>query len=145
MAHYAEQIAYKYVDIVFQPEINHWNDKDYIQFKLIDIRLSDNQPAFLEKYPSYDTIGKIYLAIRRLTMQSSGTALTTSTVNDALKQFYNINITKYALNTCLKIMQEINIVSLPDENTVVLNTALQTKMDINTSPTFAQRFHPQRL
>lgn len=145
MAHYAEQIAYKYVDIVFQPEINHWNDKDYIQFKLIDIRLSDNQPAFLEKYPSYDTIGKIYLAIRRLTMQSSGTALTTSTVNDTLKQFYNINITKYALNTCLKIMQEINIVSLPDENTVVLNTALQTKMDINTSPTFAQRFHPQRL
>ena len=145
MAQYAEQIAYKYVDIVFQPEINHWNDKDYIQFKLIDIHLSGDAPIFLEKYPSYDTVGKVYLAMRRLTAQSASAALTVSAVNSALKQFYNINISEYALKTCLKIMQEINIISLPDENTAILNTALQTKMDINTSPTFARRFGSKRL
>ena len=145
MAQYAEQIAYKYVDIVFQPEINHWNDKDYIQFKLSDIHLSDNSPIFLEKYPSYDTVGKVYLAMRRLTVQNANGAVAVSTVNSALKQFYNINISEYALKTCLKIMQEINIISLPDENTAILNTALQTKMDINTSPTFARRFGSKRL
>lgn len=145
MAQYAEQIAYKYVDIVFQPEINHWNDKDYIQFKLSDIHLSDNSPMFLEKYPSYDTVGKVYLAMRRLTVQNANGAVAVSAVNSALKQFYNINISEYALKTCLKIMQEINIISLPDENTAILNTALQTKMDINTSPTFARRFGSKRL
>ncbi|WP_304153716.1 single-stranded-DNA-specific exonuclease RecJ [Megamonas hypermegale] len=145
MAQYAEQIAYKYVDIVFQPEINHWNDKDYIQFKLSDIHLSDNSPMFLEKYPSYDTVGKVYLAMRRLTVQNANGAVAVSAVNSALKQFYNINISEYALKTCLKIIQEINIISLPDENTAILNTALQTKMDINTSPTFARRFGSKRL
>ena len=145
MAQYAEQIAYKYMDIVFQPEINHWNDKDYIQFKLSDIHLSDNSPMFLEKYPSYDTVGKVYLAMRRLTVQNANGAVAVSAVNSALKQFYNINISEYALKTCLKIMQEINIISLPDENTAILNTALQTKMDINTSPTFARRFGSKRL
>ncbi|WP_303996520.1 single-stranded-DNA-specific exonuclease RecJ [Megamonas hypermegale] len=145
MAQYAEQIAYKYVDIVFQPEINHWNDKDYIQFKLSDIHLSDNSPMFLEKYPSYDTVGKVYLAMRRLTLQNANGAVAVSAVNSALKQFYNINISEYALKTCLKIMQEINIISLPNENTAILNTALQTKMDINTSPTFARRFGSKRL
>ena len=145
MAQYAEQIAYKYVDIVFQPEINHWNDKDYIQFKLIDIHLSGDAPIFLEKYPSYDTVGKVYLAMRRLTVQNANGAVAVSAVNSALKQFYNINISEYALKTCLKIMQEINIISLPDENTAILNTALQTKMDINTSPTFARRFGSKRL
>lgn len=145
MAQYAEQIAYKYVDIVFQPEINHWNDKDYIQFKLSDIHLSDNSSMFLEKYPSYDTVGKVYLAMRRLTLQNANGAVAVSAVNSALKQFYNINISEYALKTCLKIMQEINIISLPNENTAILNTALQTKMDINTSPTFARRFGSKRL
>lgn len=147
MAQYAEQIAYKYVDIVFQPEINHWNDKDYIQFKLNDIRLSDNALTFLEKYPTYDTIGKVYLTMRKLMTQTSNINLTISSINNMLKQFYNINITEHALNTCLKIMQEINILSFTDKNTVSLNTSLQTKakMDINISPTFAQRFHLQKL
>ena len=145
MAEYVDKIAYKYIDILFQPEINHWNDKDYIQFKINDIRLSNNSPTFLEKYPNYDTVGKVYLTLRKLSMQTKTDKLNISSINNGLKQFYNIDITEYAIKTCLKIMQEINVLTILNENTIILNTMLQGKMDINASLTFAQRFNIKRL
>ena len=42
-------------------------------------------------------------------------------------------------------MQEINVLTILDENTIILNTMLQGKMDINASLTFAQRFNVKRL
>ena len=36
MADVADDINNKYVDILFQPELNHWNDHTYLQFKLSD-------------------------------------------------------------------------------------------------------------
>lgn len=145
MAEYAEKIACKYVDILFQPEINHWNDKDYIQFKINDIRLSGTSPMFLEKFPPYDTVGKVYLALRKTAAQSGSAKISVSSVGSTLKQLYNIHLTDCTVKNCLKIMQEINVLFLPDENTAVLNTALNGKMDINASPTFAERFSLQRL
>ena len=40
MADVADDINNKYVDILFQPELNHWNDHTYLQFKLSDLRQS---------------------------------------------------------------------------------------------------------
>lgn len=145
MAEYVDKIAYKYIDILFQPEINHWNDKDYIQFKINDIRLSDNSPTFLEKYPNYDTVGKVYLTLRKLFTQTKSNKLNISSIHTGLKQFYGVDITEFAIKTCLKIMQEINVLNILDENNIILNTALQGKMDINASMTFSQRFKIKRL
>ncbi len=149
MAVWAEKIAYKNIDILFQPDLNHWNGKTYIQFKLTDLRLEDasSMPTYLEKYPAYEAIGKLYLSLRKLSVQQHTAKLPLSLIKDNLYHLYGIELSDYALQQSLKILSEIDILSFVDNkaDTILLKPAPKTKMDIKTSPTFAQRFNLQRL
>ena len=142
MAHYAEEIKNQHVDILFQPEINHWNDRIYLQFKLSDIRLSINHDNYLESHPPYALISKVYLIIKQASLTDKH--LSPHQVIQLLKQVYNITISAYCLNRCLIILSEIKIVQLNDESIKLLPLNNQ-KFDIKDSPTFSQRFNLQML
>ncbi len=119
MAVWAEKIAYKNIDILFQPDLNHWNGRTYIQFKLTDLRLEDasSMPTYLEKYPAYEAIGKLYLSLRKLSVQQHMDKLPLSLVKDNLLHLYGIELSDYALHQSLKILSEIDILSFVGNNT----------------------------
>lgn len=144
MAEFAPLITNKQVDILFEPEINLWNDKTYIQFKLVDIRLTKAEPTYLEKYPPYDLIGKIYLCLRQIYKNSHSNSIAKETILQAMNQLYHITLTKYSLKQCLTILSEINMLTY-GEHTVSLDTEPAKKVDIKISPTFAKRFNSQIL
>lgn len=142
MAEYAENIKNHYVDILFQPELNHWNDRIYLQFKLSDLKLTSNEHNYLESYPSYALISKVYLSIKQLSRNTENIAF--SQIAIELKRLYNIHISPYCLKQCLQILSEIDILKIND-TTVKLLPLNNRKFDINNSPTFSQRFNLQML
>ena len=145
MAEFAEVILHKNVDILFEPDINIWNDKTYIQFKLVDVRLSKKQPAYLEAYPRYDLIGKVYLSLRQIYKFTKSNQMELATILQAIKQIYHLEISKYCLQQCLTILSEIDILTIEDENNILLSLKPVEKIDIKISPTFAKRFTRQIL
>lgn len=145
MAEFAPEILHKNVDILFEPDINIWNDKTYIQFKLVDVRLSKNKPAYLEAYPRYDLIGKVYLSLRQIYKYNKSNVIATKTILQAMNELYHLNLSEYCLKQCLVILSEINILTIKDEQTILLANQPAGKIDIKTSPTFAKRFTAQIL
>lgn len=145
MAEIAEDIAYKNIDIVFQPDLNYWNDRTYVQFKLTDLRFSTNEPAYLEKYPAYDSIGKIYLALRKQSNMLKSNMLKIKDLLPFVLQYYNVRLSDYSLRQALKILQEIKLLSFKDNDTIILEPPPKEKINIKISQTFAQRFKCQKL
>lgn len=144
MADFADNIIDKYVDILFQPELNNWNDRTYLQFKLNDLRLSDHKISYLEKFPAYDIIGKVYLCLRRQEKMTGKNIFLIEECQKLLKQVYNIYLSDYALKQCLIILDEINILNVIQDK-IHLLALPQEKLDIRKSQTFAKRFNLQKL
>ena len=48
LADFAKEIQGKAIDILFQPELNSWNGNNYLQFKLNDLRLNNQDITYLE-------------------------------------------------------------------------------------------------
>ena len=144
MADVADDINNKYVDILFQPELNHWNDHTYLQFKLSDLRQSKRKISYLEKFPAYDTIGKIYLCLRNQEKKYGQSIFSLKDCQSLLKQIYNLNLSDYSIKQCLIILSEINILTINQDKIKLLSLPNQ-KIDIKNSPTFAKRFNLQKL
>ena len=132
MADVADDINNKYVDILFQPELNHWNDHTYLQFKLSDLRQSN------------DSIGKIYLCLRNQEKKYGQSIFSLKDCQALLKQIYNLNLSDYSMKQCLIILSEINILTINQDKIKLLSLPNQ-KIDIKNSPTFAKRFNLQKL
>ena len=145
MADFVEEISYKNIDMVFQPELNQWNDRTYIQFKLVDLRLSDNKIGYLEKYPSYDDIGRVFLALRKKSNLIKSNTLAVEDILQFARKDYNLPISFYSLKESLKILQEINLLAFLDEENILLKAVPKEKIDIKISPTFNKRFEVQKL
>lgn len=144
MADVADDINNKYVDILFQPELNHWNDHTYLQFKLSDLRQSKQKISYLEEFPAYDTIGKIYLCLRNQEKKYGQSIFSLKDCQALLKQIYNLNLSDYSIKQCLIILSEINILTIIQDKIKLLSLPNQ-KIDIKNSPTFAKRFNLQKL
>lgn len=144
MADVADDINNKYVDILFQPELNHWNDHTYLQFKLSDLRQSKQKISYLEEFPAYDTIGKIYLCLRNQEKKYGQNIFSLKDCQALLKQIYNLNLSDYSIKQCLIILSEINILTINQDKIKLLSLPNQ-KIDIKNSPTFAKRFNLQKL
>lgn len=144
MADVADDINNKYVDILFQPELNHWNDHTYLQFKLSDLRQSKQKISYLEEFPAYDTIGKIYLCLRNQEKKYGQSIFSLKDCQSLLKQIYNLNLSDYSMKQCLIILSEINILTINQDKIKLLSLPNQ-KIDIKNSPTFAKRFNLQKL
>ena len=144
MADVADDINNKYVDILFQPELNHWNDHTYLQFKLSDLRQSKQKISYLEEFPAYDTIGKIYLCLRNQEKTYGQNIFSLKDCQALLKQIYNLNLSDYSIKQCLIILSEINILTINQDKIKLLSLPNQ-KIDIKNSPTFAKRFNLQKL
>lgn len=144
MADIADDINNKYVDILFQPELNHWNDHTYLQFKLSDLRQSKQKISYLEEFPAYDTIGKIYLCLRNQEKKYGQSIFSLKDCQALLKQIYNLNLSDYSIKQCLIILSEINILTINQDKIKLLSLPNQ-KIDIKNSPTFAKRFNLQKL
>lgn len=144
MADYSEQISGHFVDILFQPELNQWNGHSYLQFKLNDLRLSTNKPSYLEQNPSYNIISKLYLCLSKHSQQTKKLTFSLDDCKLLLQQVYNINLSSYAIEQCLIILSEINILTIKN-HIISLLPLPKTKIDIKNSPTFSQRFNLQRL
>lgn len=144
MADVADDINNKYVDILFQPELNHWNDHTYLQFKLSDLRQSKQKISYLEEFPAYDTIGKIYLCLRNQEKKYGQNIFSLKDCQALLKQIYNLNLSDYSMKQCLIILSEINILTINQDKIKLLSLPNQ-KIDIKNSPTFAKRFNLQKL
>ena len=144
MADVADDINNKYVDILFQPELNHWNDHTYLQFKLIDLRQSKQKISYLEEFPAYDSIGKIYLCLRSKEKKYGQSIFSLKDCQALLKQIYNLNLSDYSMKQCLIILSEINILTINQDKIKLLSLPNQ-KIDIKNSPTFAKRFNLQKL
>lgn len=144
MADVADDINNKYVDILFQPELNHWNDHTYLQFKLSDLRQSKQKISYLEEFPAYDTIGKIYLCLRNQEKKYGQSIFSLKDCQSLLKQIYNLNLSDYSIKQCLIILTEINILTINQDKIKLLSLPNQ-KIDIKNSPTFAKRFNLQKL
>lgn len=144
MADVADDINNKYVDILFQPELNHWNDHTYLQFKLSDLRQSKRKISYLEEFPAYDTIGKIYLCLRNQEKKYGQSIFSLKDCQALLKQIYNLNLSDYSIKQCLIILSEINILTINQDKIKLLSLPNQ-KIDIKNSPTFAKRFNLQKL
>jgi single-stranded-DNA-specific exonuclease len=144
MADVADDINNKYVDILFQPELNHWNDHTYLQFKLSDLRQSKQKISYLEEFPAYDTIGKIYLCLRNQEKKYGQNIFSLKDCQSLLKQIYNLNLSDYSIKQCLIILSEINILTINQDKIKLLSLPNQ-KIDIKNSPTFAKRFNLQKL
>ncbi|WP_373243066.1 single-stranded-DNA-specific exonuclease RecJ [Megamonas funiformis] len=144
MADVADDINNKYVDILFKPELNHWNDHTYLQFKLSDLRQSKQKISYLEEFPAYDTIGKIYLCLRNQEKKYGQNIFSLKDCQALLKQIYNLNLSDYSIKQCLIILSEINILTINQDKIKLLSLPNQ-KIDIKNSPTFAKRFNLQKL
>lgn len=144
MADVADDINNKYVDILFQPELNHWNDHTYLQFKLSDLRQSKQKISYLEEFPAYDSIGKIYLCLRNQEKKYGQSIFFLKDCQALLKQIYNLNLSDYSIKQCLIILSEINILTINQDKIKLLSLPNQ-KIDIKNSPTFAKRFNLQKL
>lgn len=144
MADVADDINNKYVDILFQPELNHWNDHTYLQFKLSDLRQSKQKISYIEEFPAYDTIGKIYLCLRSKEKKYGQSIFSFKDCQSLLKQIYNLNLSDYSMKQCLIILSEINILTIIQDKIKLLSLPNQ-KIDIKNSPTFAKRFNLQKL
>lgn len=144
MADVADDINNKYVDILFQPELNHWNDHTYLQFKLSDLRQSKQKISYLEEFPAYDSIGKIYLCLRSKEKKYGQSIFSLKDCQSLLKQIYNLNLSDYSMKQCLIILSEINILTINQDKIKLLSLPNQ-KIDIKNSPTFAKRFNLQKL
>lgn len=144
MADVADDINNKYVDILFKPELNHWNDHTYLQFKLSDLRQSKQKISYLEEFPAYDTIGKIYLCLRNQEKKYGQNIFPLKDCQALLKQIYNLNLSDYSIKQCLIILSEINILTINQDKIKLLSLPNQ-KIDIKNSPTFAKRFNLQKL
>lgn len=144
MADVADDINNKYVDILFQPELNHWNDHTYLQFKLSDLRQSKQKISYLEEFPAYDSIGKIYLCLRNQEKKYGQSIFSLKDCQALLKQIYNLNLSDYSIKQCLIILSEINILTINQDKIKLLSLPNQ-KIDIKNSPTFAKRFNLQKL
>ena len=144
MADVADDINNKYVDILFQPELNHWNDHTYLQFKLSDLCQSKRKISYLEEFPAYDSIGKIYLCLRNQEKKYGQTIFSLKDCQALLKQIYNLNLSDYSIKQCLIILSEINILTINQDKIKLLSLPNQ-KIDIKNSPTFAKRFNLQKL
>ena len=144
MADVADDINNKYVDILFQPELNHWNDHTYLQFKLSDLRQSKQKISYLEEFPAYDSIGKIYLCLRNQEKKYGQNIFSLKDCQSLLKQIYNLNLSDYSIKQCLIILSEINILTINQDKIKLLSLPNQ-KIDIKNSPTFAKRFNLQKL
>ena len=144
MADVADDINNKYVDILFQPELNHWNDHTYLQFKLSDLCQSKRKISYLEEFPAYDTIGKIYLCLRNQEKKYGQSIFSLKDCQALLKQIYNLNLSDYSMKQCLIILSEINILTINQDKIKLLSLPNQ-KIDIKNSPTFAKRFNLQKL
>lgn len=139
MADFAKKIQGKAIDILFQPELNSWNGNNYLQFKLNDLRLNNQDITYLEKFPSYSLISKLYLCLRKYCTDHSSSTIKTSLGLTLLKQTYNIDISSYCLEQCLIILSEIQILTF-NKQQITLLPLPQNKLDIKNSPTFAKRF-----
>lgn len=144
MADVADDINNKYVDILFQPELNHWNDHTYLQFKLSDLCQSKRKISYLEEFPAYDSIGKIYLCLRNQEKKYGQSIFSLKDCQALLKQIYNLNLSDYSIKQCLIILSEINILTINQDKIKLLSLPNQ-KIDIKNSPTFAKRFNLQKL
>lgn len=144
MADVADDINNKYVDILFQPELNHWNDHTYLQFKLSDLHQSKQKISYLEEFPAYDIIGKIYLCLRNQEKKYGQSIFFLKDCQALLKQIYNLNLSDYSIKQCLIILSEINILTINQDKIKLLSLPNQ-KIDIKNSPTFAKRFNLQKL
>lgn len=144
MADVADDINNKYVDILFQPELNHWNDHTYLQFKLSDLCQSKRKISYLEEFPAYDSIGKIYLCLRNQEKKYGQSIFSLKDCQALLKQIYNLNLSDYSIKQCLIILSEINILTINQDKIELLSLPNQ-KIDIKNSPTFAKRFNLQKL
>lgn len=142
MAQLAECIQCRHVDILFQPEINTWNGRSSVQFKLTDLRLSDEREQkenYLEQYPSYDAIGKFYLALKKQSAAGQNADVPLVKAAALAHKLYGIYLTEKAAGQCAKILSEIGLVRLKKEGRAELLPAPGGKIDINASPSFAGR------
>lgn len=131
MGEEADKIFNRRLDILFQPEINNWNSQISVQFKLQDLRLHRPRTTYLEKYPSYEKIGRLYLLLRQL-----------STTYDRDIPRYKITLPDTpdkSVATALTILAELGLVK--EEGDIVrLAPAPKTKLDITSSPTYRKRY-----
>ncbi len=145
MAQYAERVEYKYVDILFQPELNVWNGRTSVQFKLTDLHLSserDDKVSYLERFPVYDDIGRFYLSLKRCS--TGGTADLKQSMQTA-QQIYGVELSDKAMRQCVKILSEIGLAEPCSADAVKLLPVPSGKLDIKNSPSYAQRYVLHRL
>ncbi|WP_196592681.1 single-stranded-DNA-specific exonuclease RecJ [Pectinatus sottacetonis] len=135
---YADIIETKKVDLVFQPEINVWNDREYIQLKIKDIKIS----AAGKKYPSHDMIAAVYLFLKKKINENGGKwffneqKMISTYLNEEI-----YNISEENIIYCLKVLCEIQVILFDKKNMAcTLPVGLKEKKDINTSVTFLERY-----
>ncbi|MBB5335440.1 single-stranded-DNA-specific exonuclease RecJ [Pectinatus brassicae] len=139
MAEYAAVIANKKMDLVFQPEINLWNDKEYIQLIVKDIKTT----PLTSLYPEHDTIGSFYLFLKKFLLANNNII---SANIEHLQKIYqhetssptiDISLIQY----CLQVLTEIGVIVFDTaNNTISLPLQLNGKKSLYSSPTFIKRY-----
>ena len=99
--------------------------------------------SYLEEFPAYDTIGKIYLCLRNQEKKYGQSIFSLKDCQALLKQIYNLNLSDYSMKQCLIILSEINILTI-NQDKIKLLSLPKSKIDIKNSPTFAKRFNLQK-
>lgn len=121
---------------MFQPDINKWNDKEYIQFKIKDMKFSKSE----EQYPTHDMIGQIYICLKRMDKK------TVSQLNLILKisAAYKVCTGKIIDEKTIRyyrVLSEIDVITADAEKNIIKILPMpKEKKDINTSAAFLQRY-----
>ena len=135
---YAETIANKKIDFVFQPDINKWNDKEYIQFKIKDMKFSKSE----EQYPTHDMIGQIYICLKRMDKKNGESIeFDFKKISAAYKVCTGKIIDEKTIRYCLRVLSEIDVITADAEKNIIKILPMpKEKKDINTSAAFLQRY-----
>ncbi|WP_196596012.1 single-stranded-DNA-specific exonuclease RecJ [Pectinatus frisingensis] len=137
MGKYADIIENNKIDFIFQPEINNWNDKKYIQFILKDIKLSQSDKL----YPSREFIGIVYLTLKHIyPAGQKPIKIDLSQIITHLKT-HLVGIDEKTITYCLNVLAEIQIISINWEKKLLKFLPIpKMKKDLNTSNIFLKRY-----
>ncbi len=135
---YAETIENKKIDFVFQPDINKWNDKEYIQFKIKDMKISKSE----EQYPTHDMIGQVYICLKRIDKKNGGlVGLDLKEISTLYEAGTGKAINEKTIQYCITVLSEIDIIAADTEKNIIRILPMpKKKKDINTSAAFLQRY-----
>lgn len=129
MGEQAEELNGKKIDMIFSPGINVWQEKEYMQFMLKDIRPT----SFL--YPSHDKIGKFYLLLKKLAHKKKNINL--AVVKAGCNQYVK-DVKK--IDYCIKVLTEIKIIELTTDGNIKFLPLGKGKKSLNASATFLKRY-----